>query len=679
MRYNSRGDAGLLRLLPPGVPVDFYAILIGMAHKTGVRVMLDSSGEPQVEYTLSEADKADNSWQNPSLFGRGIFFKIGSTDIPQPSVVEAAAVVPAGPAINKSGLAVNQIGYFLNAAKTAALAKPGVEALKWSLIDAATKAEVTNGTTTPGIDDPVSGDTVHTADFSSFNKEGTYIITIDGIQSSPFRIGKNVVTSLAKDSLAYFYRTRSGIELKPEYAGAVWARPAGHLSDAEITAYEGPDAQGKEWKTYDYIINGLGGWYDAGDFGKYVVNGGISVWTLQNEYERKPSVFKDGDLAIPENKNGAPDILDEARWEMEFMLHMQIPQGKELSGMSFHKLHDRNWTGVPTALPTEFNNNNSHNGSSTGRFVYEPTTAATLNLAATAAQASRLWQKQDAAFADRCLASAKTAWKAALANPALIAGNVPGSGGGNYDDNNVSDDFFWAAAELFATTGDQEYLDFLKKSKYFTDFPGLDTNSSSAMYWGDTAALGTITLAAVPNKLLKTDVDALRSQIIATADRYLKTIAGEGYRMPIDQSGYVWGSSSGVLNNAIILALAYDFTGKPEYRDGVVHSMDYILGFNGLLKSFVTGYGSNPVAHPHHRVWGNNPDAGYPPPPPGVLSGGPNANIQDPEMQSANLKALPISKRYLDIIGSYASNEVAINWNAPLAWICAWLDQQYNQ
>ncbi len=644
-----------------GLEIGFQAQLNGASIK-----------DRDVQLGWSSLDLANGSWQNPSLFGRGIFYKIGSTDLPQPSA--AVAAPPAAPAkpIIQTRVSINQLGYFPDGVKTATLAKAGADRLEWQLLDAKTMETVASGLSSAGVLDPLSGDTVHAVDFSSFTIEGSYVLLVDFRESSPFRIAKDLMQDLARDALAYFYRDRSGIELKAEYAGATWARPAGHLSDAKTPVFSGVDAQGRQWQGYDYLVDGSGGWYDAGDFGKYLVNGGISVWTLQDAYERDQAAFKDGDLAIPENRNGLPDILDEARWELSFMLNMQIPAGKPLAGMAFHKLHDLRWSGVPTELPANFAGE---------RYAYEPSAAATLNLAACAAQAARLWRTLDPAFAARCLVAAQAAWKAALANPRLMAGNVPGSGGGNYDDATVADEFYWAASELYATTGAAEYLDFIKASRYFAAFPGLEPAASASMGWADTAALGTISLAldasAGARALPKDTVAALRSQIVAAADRYLKTMADDGYKAPLDAAGYVWGSSSLVLNDALVLALAYDFTKKAAYRDGVVHAMDYLLGHNGLRKSFVSGYGADPLSHPHHRVWANDPAAGYPPPPPGLVAGGPNAQIQDPAMEAAKLASLPIAKRYLDSIDSYATNEVAINWNAPLAWVAAWLARQY--
>jgi endoglucanase len=639
-----------------------------------------SKQDRDVKLIWSLADSSDNSWQNPSLFGRAIFFKVGSSDIPLPSDKAPPPPPVVKPDPLPPPLSMNQVGYFPKGRKLASYSNMDTDSLPWSLMDANTEKKAASGVTSPGTFDLLSGDSLHVADFSSFKKSGDYYLVIGEARSPVFSIGDDILKSLSVESLKYFYRSRSGIALKREYAGKTWAREAGHLTDAKVPVFEGVDAQGRKWEGYDYYVNGSGGWYDAGDYGKYVVNGGISVWTLQNAYERKPAAFADGQLSIPESGNGNPDILDEARWELEFMLNMQIPAGKALEGMCFHKLHDRKWAPMPCDLPSEYDNNlERKDGCETGRFAYQPTTAATLNLAACAAQASRIWAPLDKAFAARCLAAARTAWKAAREHPALLAGNVPGDGGGNYDDGNVADEFFWAAAELLAATGDQEYLGFLKSSPYWSAFPGLERKKANSMTWADTAALGAISLVSAPSKLAAADRAALAAQVIRTADRYLDEASRPGYGAPMGVAGYVWGSNSGILNNALVLAVAYDETKKAEYRDAVAGAMDYLLGYNGSRKSFITGFGANPVLHPHHRLWANDPASGYVAPPPGVVAGGPDKNVEDPEMRSASLNRLPIAKRYLDTLGSFATNEVCINWNAPLAWVANWLDSQYGR
>jgi endoglucanase len=418
-----------------------------------------------------------------------------------------------------------------------------------------------------------------------------------------------------------------------------------------------------------------GGWYDAGDHGKYVVNAGISVWTLLNEYERGKHFgssvhdFADGKMAIPEKKNGVPDILDEARWELEFELKMQVPAGQALAGMVHHKVHDVEWTALGTAPQDD----------QIKRYLWPPSTAATLNMAANAAQGARIWEKLDKKFAARCLEAAERAWAAAEAHPAMFAGTAA-VGGGPYDDKHVSDEFYWAAAELYTTTKKDVYKAFVVKSPHFKSVPiaSGDEGIPTPMTWGETEALGTITLAVVRNGLDTADIRAARKNIQAAADAYLDLIKTQGYRVPFKagSKGYPWGSNSFVLNNMLIMALAHDFTHEQKYLDGVGEGMSYLLGRNPMDQSYVTGYGERPLTHPHHRFWAHQANAAFPGPPSGALSGGPNSGLQDPYVQAAGLAGCAPQKCFVDNIEAWSANEIAINWNAPLAWTAAYLDEK---
>ena len=620
-----------------------------------------------IKLIWSNADNSDNSWQNPSLFGRALFFELGRTDIPQPSVV-AAVPEPTptpGPEVIPPLVSVNQVGYFVNGEKIALVASEASEPLPWVLKNAAGE-EVSSGLTTFKGKDGNSGDTLHEIDFSPFAEPGErYTLEAAGMKSVPFSISDDLYSLLKHDALAYFYLNRSGIAIEEKYAGKDLARPAGHVTDANVTCYKGTDADGKDWPGCDYTLNALGGWYDAGDFGKYVVNGGITVWTLLNLYEQGWEGFPDGSQMIPEQGNGIPDLLDEARWEIEFLLAMQVPEGQPKAGMAHHKLHDESWAGMPMVPPTEVNNDNEHALPGQGRYLFPPSTAATLNLAATAAQCARIWNGLDQPFADRCLAAAETAWQAALENPGIYAGNTPGVGGGNYPDENLSDEFYWAAAELFITTGKEEYKEYLLSSK---DFAAAD-----AFDWGHVAPLGTISLLTHETSLSAEQKAALQRAIIAYADELLKVQEQDGYKVLIDED-YPWGSNGLIMNNMLLVSMAYKLSGEARYLDSVRLSMDYILGRNALNKSFVAGYGAYPMRHPHHRFWANDPASGFPAPPAGALSGGPNFNPADPAADAADLMSQPPSKRYLDDLQSYTTNEVAINWNAPLVWVAAFLD-----
>lgn len=642
-------------------------------HGTEIGFQAQANGAAEqdrnVKLIWSNLDASDQSWQNPSLFGRAVFFEIGRTDIPE-AMERSVAVEPTQAAPSRL-VSVNQVGYLTNAAKYGMIVGTGNQRTVWWLVNVETGENAAAGTTTAGKLDEASGDIVQIADFSKVTTPGLYTLVIDDVQSVPFQISNDLYSQLKVDALRYFYLNRSGIELDEQHAGD-WARPAGHLSDDAVMCYKGRDAEGTTWDGCDYTLNARGGWYDAGDYGKYVVNGGIATWTLQNLYERLPEAFDDDTLNIPESRNGVPDILDEARWEMEFLLAMQVPEGQPQAGMAHHKLHDEQWAGMPVLPPTTFDNLAPRRG----RALMPPSTTATLNLAAAAAQCARIWKEIDAAFSERCLTAAEAAWKAANENPVFLYGNIPGNGGGNYGDNNAQDDFYWAAAELFVTTQKDEYGESVRDSRYFTRLPGTGPNDAAPMTWGTTAALGTITLATQPSGLTDDERATLQQQIVVVADRYLDIMNDEGYRVSLRPTVYHWGSNSDVLNNGIILALAYDFTQDTRYLNGAAESMDYLLGRNALAFSFVAGYGTNAMQHPHHRFWANQPAQGFPPPPPGALAGGPNGQPSDEAALNAGVMQLGAAKRYVDLIGSFSTNEVAINWNAPLVWLSAYLDSR---
>jgi endoglucanase len=612
-------------------------------------------------------DTSDSSWKNPRVFGTGVFYEIGRTDVPEPKRQNLPKIVKRKviPLDKLPTVRVNQVGYFPSGKKIAVAVSAEEKPLEWKLLDADGKA-VATGKTVPAGKDLSSGDPIHYVDFSSYSKAGKgYVLSVGEAASFPFDIANDVYVPLAKDAMGYFYQSRIGIPLEAKYAGDAWARPAFFISDESIKALDYPVFPQKDYQERPYTLNAGKGWMDAGDYGKYVVNGGITLWTLMNAFERNPRVFPDGSLSMPENANAVPDILDEARWELEFFLGMQVPEGMRDSGMVHHKLHEKKWLPLPYKAPELTDD----------RFAMRPSTAATLNFAAATAQASRVFAPYDKTFAERCLAASERAFAAALAHPAVLFYYVPEDGGGDYDDMKVDDEFFWAASELFLATGKAEYAERVEKAVASREYYSTLSGANGPMYWGGTAGLGMLSLLSTKSDLDKSTMNTMREWLIAGADRYLLQEREDGYRAPFFE--YQWGSNSSVLNKAIILAYAYDLTGKREYRDGVVSCLDYMLGRNALCKSFVSGYGEYPMYYPHHRWWADDPDAGYPAPPPGVLSGGPNEKPTD-EATAFLEKKVARAKRYADDARSYSTNEIAINWNAPLAWTVSWLDSTMN-
>ncbi|WP_242096040.1 glycoside hydrolase family 9 protein [Sphingomonas sp. CROZ-RG-20F-R02-07] len=572
---------------------------------------------------------------------------------------------------------LNQLGFLPDTAKLAILNDAATAPLAWRVTDAQGRP-VAQGATRVFGDDAASGDHVHQIDMTGLRLPGTYRLEVDGAASHPFRIDGGLYRPVARAALNYFYQTRAGIAIEARYAGgAQWARAAGHPHEV-AGCFAGPDERGTMWPGCPYTLDVTGGWYDAGDQGKYVVNGGIALWTLQNLYEANAAApsFPDGSAALPEAGNGTNDLLDEARWEMRFLLAMQVPDGSRLAlpvgrqgrgrllltevdagGMAHHKVADRHWTTLPT-IPAEDREQ---------RLLYPPSTAATLNLAATAAQCARVWKGIDDGFARRCLTAAGRAYRAALRNPAIYAAQAF-TGSGGYGDDDLSDEFYWATAELYAATPTPELAAALHRMPLATAPLGGEPG------WSNTAALGTMTLATAPG-VPAADRDAARARLIALADRFLAEEARSGYHLPYATTRYPWGSNGAILNRGIILAMAARFTGDARYRDAVVDTADYVLGRNPLNQSYVTGFGWHAMSRPHHRFWAHQFDARLPGPPPGVIGGGAN-NTAFADPVSATLKGQCTAQRcWLDDSRAYADNEVAINWNAPLLWVATYLDR----
>ncbi|WP_055535611.1 glycoside hydrolase family 9 protein [Streptomyces graminilatus] len=562
---------------------------------------------------------------------------------------------------------VNQVAYLPAGPKNATLVTSATQPLPWQLRTADGKT-VAHGRTVPRGTDTSSGQNVHSIDFGSYRKHGTGLTLVaDGETSRPFDIGASAYERLRLDSLKYYYTQRSGTAIRDDLRPG-YGRPAGHVGAAPN---QGDSRVPCQPGVCDYTLDVTGGWYDAGDHGKYVVNGGISTWELLSTYERalhtgkgnkgKRDKLGDGTLAIPESGNKVPDILDEARWELDFLLKMQVPAGQPLAGMAHHKIHDEKWTGLPL-LPSD---------DPQKRELHPPTTEATLNLAATAAQAARLYRPYDRAFAARALTAARKAWTAALAHPAVHADPNDATGGGAYNDTDAQDEFYWAAAELYLTTGDKTFERYILNSPVHT----ADIFGALGFDWARTAAAGRLDLATVPNGL--PGRDKVRQSVLKGADRYLATLTAQPYGMPYapDLNVYDWGSNAQILNNAVVIATAYDIGGAPKYRDGALQSIDYLLGRNALNMSYVTGYGEVNSHQQHSRWYAHQLDPKMPSPPAGTLAGGPNSSIQDPYAQS-KLQGCTGQFCYIDDIQSWSTNEHAVNWNAALARMASFVADQ---
>ena len=672
-------------------------VLVGQYGDPWHRVLDADAALTTTPQTFTYTFTADASFSSDpaTAFGR-IQLELGRRAAPytfcitELSFVETTEAPPAYEPETGPRVRVNQVGYLPEGPKRATVVTTATEPLDWELVSGTTV--VASGSTVPRGVDPTAGVNVHLVDFGDVTTPGTYTLRADGETSYAFVIGDDLYQQLRHDALNYFYPARSGIAIDGSIMGDTrYSRPAGHVGrpgDAGanqgdngvpcITPAEAQNLYG-DW-TCDYTLDVVGGWYDAGDHGKYVVNGGIAVAQVLSTYERAlyaptgdVAALGDGSLDIPlaEQTNGVPDPLDEARWELEWMMRMQVPAGEPLAGMVHHKVHDVDWTGLPL-LPSD---------DPQERRLHRPSTAATLNLAATAAQGARLWKEYDADFAAELLTAARVAYAAAVATPDLLQpapNSDPSPGGGPYDDPDVSDEFYWAAAELFLTTGEQQFEDAVLASELHT----ADIFTEGGMYWGETAALGRMDLAVVESDILGRT--AIRQSVVDGAETYLARQAAQpfGTAYPGNDEGvYEWGSNSAVLNNQVVLGTAFDLTSDQRFADAVVESMDYLLGRNALNNSYITGYGDVFSDDQHSRWFSHSLTESLPNPPVGSVSGGPNSDVGtwDPVIGGLYGPDHPCAPQlcYVDDIQSWSTNEITVNWNSALSWVASFLaDQQ---
>jgi endoglucanase len=254
-----------------------------------------------------------------------------------------------------------------------------------------------------------------------------------------------------------------------------------------------------------------------------------------------------------------------------------------------------------------------------------------------------------------------------MANPDKYFSNPPGMNTGAYGDKILDEEFFWAAAELFCTTGESRYYGVVESELGNISF----RVTESWRNYVDNLGYYSLYLS---DRLNEEDRQSLEKGIINLADELLATAQTNPYGIPV--SRFEWGSNSDVLNTTIVLIIAHDITGDLKFLDSAAMFTDYIFGRNAAGYSFVSGYGTNYSRNFHHRLlWADEYDEIFP----GYVAGGPNGHMQDKgelERAGASYPGTHPAKAYIDHTSSYASNEVCINWNAPLVLVLAYLSQQ---
>ena len=573
------------------------------------------------------------------------------TSIPAFFLLTLALVLSTSPRLCRAAdpastrIKLDQVGYLPNAPKVSLVASSNFGVQNFVLRRASDNQVVFQGKLSAAAHDLNTGDDVRAADFSSFRKPGRYYLDVPAVgRSWDFSIDSNVYSHAYYLAMRAFYGQRCGtaVDLGRDFPG--YSHPACHLKGG-FHASSGRTGE----------RDNIGGWHDAGDYGRYVVNSGITTGSLLWAWEFYSPSLKKMTLNIPESGNGTPDILNEIRWNLEWMLKMQDDDG----GV-WQKQTSTHFSGFvmpqDDKLPSEV--------IGTGSAPYK-STCATADLAAVAAIAARVYKPFDQKFAAQNLSAARRAWLWTERYPNVIFRNPPGISTGEYGDNDCQDERVWAAAELWRTTGDAGYNDFFLKN-YSEFLPKLDAPAAEG--WREVAPMGLWSYALGHRSGADSKAVALiRNSSLSVARRIAQRTQADPFRVSLEGKDYVWGSNGVAAAYGMQLLVANALSQDPALVNAARDDLHYLLGRNTFSLSWVTQLGENPYRHPHHRPSGadNNSE-----PWPGLLSGGPNAGRQDAVLQKLP-PGLPPAKVYADDQASYASNEVAINWQAALVFLLA--------
>lgn len=547
---------------------------------------------------------------------------------------------------------LNQIGYAVQAKKIAVVVVPASHTMPDMLaylVDEQRHDTLWQGVPQAYVEDGYTGNHCAILDFSTCHQEGRYRLCLSGNGcSAPFVIADDPYAALGKAVLKAYYFLRCSEPLLPAYAGK-WARAAGH---PDTVVYIHPSAA-SPWRPMGTHISAPGGWYDAGDYNKYIVNSGITMATLMDAYEDMPQYWDTLVTHIPESGNGIPDILNEIIWNLRWMLAMQDPY----DGGVYHKLTSAAFDGFE--MPSE-----DHSL----RFVVQKSTAATLDFAAVMAQASRIlrtYHQLLPGLSDSCLHAAEKAWQWALQYPHLVYDQQkmnqqfhPAITTGAYGDDDLQDEWCWAATELLLTTGDGRYLHHVE---------ALASLPPTVPTWSDVRTLAYFSLFRLQRHHMTLPEDfyrRLQKQFLQLADTLLHhPFAAFATVMGGRAHDFVWGSNAVAANQGMVLLYAWRLTHNPAYRQAAAGNLDYLLGRNATGYCFVTGFGARSPMHPHHRP---SIADDVPEPVPGLLVGGPNPGMQD---HCEHYPTHAPDAAYVDESCAYACNEIAINWNAPLVYL----------
>jgi len=539
---------------------------------------------------------------------------------------------------------VDQVGYRPGDEKRAVVR---ADAASFTVRDADSGTEVASGDLSEPTTDGASGDTVRHAAFDNLSESGEYVVSAGGVESAPFAVDEGVWgRTLAEVGRRYTLR-RANTAIDDPVTGL--SLEPGHPQDRGAEMYFAD-----EFHDEGEAVGVHGGWYDAGDYGKYVPPAAVTVGHLLLAYEQHPDTFEVGQFSMPEGVSeaereaGVPDLLAEVKFELEWFERMQRPDGA-----LYHKVAGSQWPGM-NVRPAE---------DTQTRYVFGLSTYGTAMAVGAFAMGARIYRPFDADFADRLLENAVAGYEYLRDNPdaSFRSDDGQNDGSGAYRQDTDRTERFWAAAELLKTTGESRYAEYI-------DAELEDQVGSRARHagWGDANLFGKwayYTADAGSDEHTETIAEALT----AAADDLVAHVGDQGYNVSLGLNDYFWGSNALAVGNGSLLLLADAVESNADYRAAARDQIHYVLGRTPTDRGYVTGSGERPPGNPHSRLvasTGINV--------PGNVVGGPNHNGGDPDLDAFLASEDPApAKSYLDVQGSYASNEPALDYAAPLVPLLA--------
>jgi endoglucanase len=439
-----------------------------------------------------------------------------------------------------------------------------------------------------GVTDSYSGDQVWWGDFSDFNAPGEYVVydPANNLQSYPFAVRDSIYADVLRAAVRMFYYQRCGQDIT-EACGGNWNHTACHVGPKQDLA-----AQLYTTSPQGSPRDVSGGWHDAGDYNKYVPFTASPVWDLMMAFESNPAAFGD-DWNVPESGNGVPDILDEIKWELDWLLRMQLPDGSVLNRVAV----------------TSYNSGTGPTQDTQSRYYTQSTTWATATLCGLAAHAARVFGAYEdvyPGYGGRLLAASQNAWQYLQAHPSMtpsMGQDMPSLAAAAAGSDAAADKRLriYSAAELYKTTGGAAYHNYFKAN--YRDSAAADNGYhpllrnawDASLAWDLNRAfiVYATTSGADPSIVAAIKTSLKNAMDWTIASRYVS--GDDAYRGFMWEGHYCWGSNQLRANWAKLALFAAALEVNPSqdalYREIAEEYLHYFHGRNALSYVYLSNMG----------------------------------------------------------------------------------------